>query len=459
MVCASVIPSKHKTLRIHLNRAHGLELLPGCPDCFYFRGRWDDVKKHCLQRHKLDINRETGAQGCAWGVTSVDKSRTKPTYAFVQETDVCTYPKEGETLSGLQEKFRQQGREYAEVQESPPRSRSAPQPSTSQEKRKRQEKPHKSLSPKRRRKRSPVPSHSSQPIMPRKSPRTRPQSSRREDKPPQSSRREDKPPQSSKSVETTRPRTVVTPKGKGRGKSSQTKTVTVQVETKVTEPQPSTSTISLSSTSSRDIQVTPIKLRLRQESSPRVSTPIAEYKTSYELFEKTLTHTPTTPGSSVLDLSAVSSRTTRSREEKRRHLESVAQRLGSSSLASTTMETVSDLNESDRIIRIPVLDETEPEVSASPLKVSPERQEETEAAQQEHVVDQVQAAVVVDREQTAVVVDREQTATVQDSSSTVLLRPVPPSESVSTQTDVTVFEDETLLVIPRGGGRLQLRNF
>ena len=56
--CLTDIPKEHKTLHIHLNSVHLMELLPGCPMtiCNYFRSRWSDIKKHCQGQHNIDID-------------------------------------------------------------------------------------------------------------------------------------------------------------------------------------------------------------------------------------------------------------------------------------------------------------------------------------------------------------------------------------------------------------------
>ena len=65
--CKTDIPEEHKNLYIHLNHAHQMELLPGCPmTCNYFRSSWSDVKKHCQDQHNIDTNVHRGAGGCAW---------------------------------------------------------------------------------------------------------------------------------------------------------------------------------------------------------------------------------------------------------------------------------------------------------------------------------------------------------------------------------------------------------
>ena len=99
VVCRDEIPDKHKTLRIHLNRSHGMEFLPGCPSCFYYRSRWTDVKKHCERHHQLDVDRYLVDQGVVWGLTCIDGTSTRPTYANVSHGEVCEYPLREERLT------------------------------------------------------------------------------------------------------------------------------------------------------------------------------------------------------------------------------------------------------------------------------------------------------------------------------------------------------------------------
>ena len=118
VVCGSRIPEEHKTLRIHLSREHSMELLPGCPVCFYFRSRWSDVKKHCLDKHLLDIDAVQGSRGCSWGLTVLDSSRHRPSYAYVLESDICDYPLASETLTKHQQEIRGRAKTAARSQPS-----------------------------------------------------------------------------------------------------------------------------------------------------------------------------------------------------------------------------------------------------------------------------------------------------------------------------------------------------
>ena len=95
----SNIPDEHKLLRIHLNSAQCMELFPSGPrECFYFRSLWSNVRKLCQSHHGLDINNKSSFGGCAWGLTVMDVSDGKPTYAAVKEEDICLYPLLNEAL-------------------------------------------------------------------------------------------------------------------------------------------------------------------------------------------------------------------------------------------------------------------------------------------------------------------------------------------------------------------------
>ena len=104
-VCDEKIPKEHRTLRIHMIKKHGLELIPGCPRCQYFRGRWSDVKKHCMRTHELDVDEKLSVGGCIWGLVKVDVETSKPTYASVSPEDICLYPLQGETLTSKQRRI------------------------------------------------------------------------------------------------------------------------------------------------------------------------------------------------------------------------------------------------------------------------------------------------------------------------------------------------------------------
>ena len=102
-VCKDDIPYRHRTLRIHLNRAHSLDFIPGCVDCAYYRSRWTDVRKHNIRQHSRDIDVSQGLEGVAWGLTVLDSSKAKPSYANTAESEICEYPLEEEKLSTKQQ--------------------------------------------------------------------------------------------------------------------------------------------------------------------------------------------------------------------------------------------------------------------------------------------------------------------------------------------------------------------
>jgi len=91
-VCRGPRPEQ-QSLSVHL-KTHGLELIPGCSECFYFRLRWSDVKKHAASKHGLDL--DAGEGPVRWGVTVRDVGSQKPTYASRTEDEVCLYPREEE---------------------------------------------------------------------------------------------------------------------------------------------------------------------------------------------------------------------------------------------------------------------------------------------------------------------------------------------------------------------------
>ena len=57
---------------------------------------------HCNRQHDIDIDFLHEDRGVAWGLTRLDDSKTKPTYADLRERDVCEYPLKGEKLSEIQ---------------------------------------------------------------------------------------------------------------------------------------------------------------------------------------------------------------------------------------------------------------------------------------------------------------------------------------------------------------------
>lgn len=100
VVCQGDRPHEHPSLSTHLTRAHGLDLVPGCAVCFYFRGRWSDVKKHVATKHHKDV--DTDGSAVQWGLTKRDQASHKPTYSHVGPDAICPYPLKTEALSALQ---------------------------------------------------------------------------------------------------------------------------------------------------------------------------------------------------------------------------------------------------------------------------------------------------------------------------------------------------------------------
>lgn len=79
-----------------------MELLPGCSQCFHFRERWTDLQRHCVKNHGVDISEELGAKSCVWGLTVLDETSARPTYAETPEEEICRSPLEGEALTARQ---------------------------------------------------------------------------------------------------------------------------------------------------------------------------------------------------------------------------------------------------------------------------------------------------------------------------------------------------------------------
>ena len=99
VICRDEVPARHKTLRIHLNQAHEMELLSGCPRCNHYRSRWSDVKKHC-KTHEVNLDDPNPGDECTWGLTKQDFSSAKPTYSLT--TEICPYPLRGQRLTAEQ---------------------------------------------------------------------------------------------------------------------------------------------------------------------------------------------------------------------------------------------------------------------------------------------------------------------------------------------------------------------
>jgi len=99
-VCREEVPSRTK-LTAHLQGQHGLDLIPGCPDCFYYRARSGDVDKHCSRKHqKSRVSQARGQSGFRWGLTQLQE-----TYKELTDSDVVEYPRAEESQSSSQVEF------------------------------------------------------------------------------------------------------------------------------------------------------------------------------------------------------------------------------------------------------------------------------------------------------------------------------------------------------------------
>ena len=91
------------TLRMHMERSHNLDVIPGCPECFYYRKRWTDVLKHCESLHAIVLGKDHTPEKskCRWGLTLFRPvgANKKPCYKDVGEDDICEVPMKGETCT------------------------------------------------------------------------------------------------------------------------------------------------------------------------------------------------------------------------------------------------------------------------------------------------------------------------------------------------------------------------
>ena len=394
VVCQSRLPEEHKTLRIHLSRSHVLELLPGCPSCFYYRSRWSDVKKHCQDRHRLDINVEQGSRGCAWGLTALDTSRHRPSYAYVKEEDICEYPLSSETLSEHQKLIRDRARHEPSASSSQqPSASSSQQPSASSS-----QQPSTS-------KQSGHQPRSTVVVCKTKRPRTRSVSRKQA---------EDGDKQ------------AVTKKGKGKGKSS-------------SRPRPT------------PVEPPPRRVSPSPSPAPQLAAPVDSSSSAVE---------------------------SRSRRRGRKSLEEVTQLLSST---ADSFETVSGLDPSPAVY-IPVLEESEPVNLSRQRTSTPCRQDDTSA---ELPSDLPEDVLVVYPEAPETLRRRPRKCAPSLTSTPEQLPPTPgrvssqdeahslsaarlpevqdaatsasaTTETVAVQTDVSLSEDDVLLVVPKHGGRLNV---
>ena len=382
-----------------------MELLPGCPrsDCFYFRSRWSDVKKHCLDRHQLNIDQESGALGCAWGLTVLDSSRFKPSYAYVQAADICEYPLSQEPLSQHQTVVCSRA---AVVEEEPRRGRGRGRSSSGQQTKAGQAKKPRTRSSTRVRAKD----QGKEPSAVRGAGKGRGRSARRQTPP---RPRSPSPPRPSTSRVASTPQRPASPPPCTAFESPLTHTPTTpgssvdttqpsrrsrrrrsleQVAKRLTTTAESSAFLTVSSLSSSP----PVHVPILDESEPGSSVP-------EDLPEDTLVVYPQAPE----DTSSVRTRRSRKRAP---------------SLTSTptdlppTPRPHGSTAAEDESLRSTL--EVEPLLTSTPRRSSP--------------------SVAVD---------------VSTSTS------APALVSVEVQTEVTMTEDETLLVLPRSGGRLNLQPF
>ena len=64
-----------------------MELLPGCPDCSYFR--WADVQEHCKINIRKDVDHLHDDPGVLWELTRLDEQKAKPSYTYIVKKDHC----------------------------------------------------------------------------------------------------------------------------------------------------------------------------------------------------------------------------------------------------------------------------------------------------------------------------------------------------------------------------------
>lgn len=371
-----------------------MELLPGCPNCFYFRSRWADVRKHCMRQHGgQDIDQLPDAEGVRWGLTSVDETKVKPTYSGLQESDVCLYPLEREEMTVHQTTvvgtavLKDVSVESSTVQEESWKT------FKSRHSRESHSEPSSSVVDDRRR------SKSSKSRRTSSSPPVRTKPDKKVTVPskvvdvkqvPTDSSEEDSGPREQKD-RASRVKSSRSAAARTRGKPSP------QVQATVTQAplQPSVEfTAGAPSTSTPVRQKTSLKRR-------RVDT---------QNLDMSELSTPTTPGASFSDSFHTPRRSAR-----------FSQRLAETSTPGT-METVSELS-SPVALRIPALDpETDTPSERSPTPVPEVVEERLDP---------------------------------RDFPEDTIVRPVP--QHSSSQTDLHLEPDDVVLVVPHGGGRLWIK--
>ena len=96
-LCRRELP-RNVTLTTHLQNSHDLDLIPGCPECFYFRTRTGDVRKHASRNHRALS--AASRENFRWGLVRFQK-----TYKELTPGEVVEYPLLGEEQSAAQKDF------------------------------------------------------------------------------------------------------------------------------------------------------------------------------------------------------------------------------------------------------------------------------------------------------------------------------------------------------------------
>jgi len=100
LVCQEDLLASER-LTAHLQGRHNLDLIPGCPECCYYRARAGDIDKHCSRMHQLSrVTKGRGQAGCAWGLVA-----RRATYKDLTAEEVVAYPRSEESLSPRQVTF------------------------------------------------------------------------------------------------------------------------------------------------------------------------------------------------------------------------------------------------------------------------------------------------------------------------------------------------------------------
>ena len=446
VVCRDEVPDRHKTLRIHLNRAHGMEFIPGCPSCFYFRSRWADVKKHCERQHQLDVDRHHGDQGVVWGLTRLDDSSARPTYSNVAQLDICNYPVKEERLTfdqlrvvGMAKFLEPPGeqKQTSRARSKSSRSRgaqsSAEQSSTAQSS---VERPCLQISR--------TPEQSSTTVSSRKLRSASKSKAETESHSHSRSTGPEEPREQSKQVKQAK-----------QHKSSSSVASSPSFKRRKSKPIKCESSVKerCQSASPRRqpvaVDVTAPLRRSPRASSPYSSTP-SKARVSLDFHNLSQLSTPVTPAHS-LDLSDSQTPMSQSSRRSRRSLSQVVRELSSS--AEQSMVTVSSLS-SPAHLSIPVLDPDQEFLPSESVKVEP--QPGTSDASESAVVQLRMPPSQSSSQQTS-----DQLQQLPTDQTVYLLPPsvvvTQPTFDKGSQTDLHLEQDDTVLVVPKGGGRLSLQ--